>query len=276
MLSIIISSYQSYYFSVLEKNIEETCGIEYEIIKITNPNLMGICKAYNIGGVKAKYDNLLFLHEDVIFHTQNWGNTLVKYFENQKYGVVGIAGSDYVPYVPSGWFVDSNVSKLHLIQSNKKGRVEVFNKRNFGDNKQYENVYSLDGVFMACRKKVFENFKFNESLNKFHAYDTDFSLRVASKYWNIVTGEILIEHFSEGNADEIWFKETIKARGFYKTPKGQINNKKIEFSKFNGFVEQMKKFNFSKRQRFLLIVKYYSIRKVGIKNTLKILYLNIK
>lgn len=276
MLSIIISSYQFYYFNVLEKNIEETCGIKHEIIKITNPNLMGICKAYNIGGVKAKYDNLLFLHEDVIFHTNNWGNKLVNYFKNQKYGVIGVAGSNYVPNVPSGWFVNSDVSKMHLIQSNRKGRVKFFNKRNFGDNKQYENVCSLDGVFMACRKKVFEDFKFNESLSKYHAYDTDFSLRVASKYWNIVTGDILIEHFSEGNADEIWFKETIKARPFYKIPKNQINNKKIEFSKFIGFVEQMKKFRFSKKQRFLLIVKYYNLRKIGIKNTLKILYLKIK
>ena len=49
MLSIIISSYQPQNFSAIEKNIAETCGILYEIIKVDNKNLMGKCAAYNIG-----------------------------------------------------------------------------------------------------------------------------------------------------------------------------------------------------------------------------------
>lgn len=62
MLSIIISSYQPQFYSALEKNIAETIGIPYEIIKIDNPNLMGICEAYNKGASLSKYDYLLFVH----------------------------------------------------------------------------------------------------------------------------------------------------------------------------------------------------------------------
>lgn len=43
MVSIIISSYQEKFYSALEINIAKTIGIPYEIIKIDNLNLMGIC-----------------------------------------------------------------------------------------------------------------------------------------------------------------------------------------------------------------------------------------
>ena len=76
MLSIIVSSYQPENFSALEKNIAETCGVDYELIKIDNPGIMGIPKAYNKGAKKARFENLLFLHEDVLFHTQNWGENV--------------------------------------------------------------------------------------------------------------------------------------------------------------------------------------------------------
>ena len=56
MLSIIISSYQDKFYSALEQNIAETIGIPHEIIKIDNPNLMGICEAYNKGALLSKYD----------------------------------------------------------------------------------------------------------------------------------------------------------------------------------------------------------------------------
>ncbi|QXP61678.1 glycosyltransferase [Olleya sp. HaHaR_3_96] len=276
MLSIIISSYQPSYFNVLEKNIKVTCGVEYEIIRIKNPNLMGICQAYNLGASKSKYNNLLFVHEDVIFHTQNWGEILINYLKDKQLGVVGIAGSNYVPFVPSNWWVNARKSKLHLIQSNKNERVKVHTRTNFEDNRLFEYVYSLDGVFMACRKDVYKQFKFNDKIKGFHAYDVDFSLRIAAEYKNIVTGEILIEHFSEGNADKVWFQEMIKARRFYKLPKNQKNNKEIELRSFKTFLLQFKIFNITKGQQFFLALKYLSLSKVGFVNVLKLIYSKIK
>ena len=115
MISIIISSYQDKFYSALEKNIAETIGIPYEIIKIVNPNLMGICEAYNKGASMAKYNYLLFLHEDVIFHTKEWGQKLVSHLEKENVGVIGIAGSNYVPRFPIGWHVpDDKYNFLYL------------------------------------------------------------------------------------------------------------------------------------------------------------------
>lgn len=78
IISIIISSYQPNYFLALEKNIAETIGIPYEIIKIDNPNTMGICEAYNKGASKAQFENLLFIYEDILFQTKYWGRVIDK------------------------------------------------------------------------------------------------------------------------------------------------------------------------------------------------------
>lgn len=88
MLSIIVSSYQKDNFSNFTKNISETIGIgfNYEIIAIENPGLMGICEAYNKGAKKSVYSNLLFIREDVLFTTQNWGELLMRHLEQPNCG----------------------------------------------------------------------------------------------------------------------------------------------------------------------------------------------
>lgn len=105
MISIIISSFRPNLFSDLIENIKDTIGIdEYEIIKIDNPGIMGLCDAYNKGAADAKYKYLCFCHEDVLFHTQNWGELIISSFsKNPRIGIVGFAGSVYKTWIPSGW-----------------------------------------------------------------------------------------------------------------------------------------------------------------------------
>lgn len=269
MLSIIISSYQPFYFNNLEKNIQETVGVVYEIIKIENLGVMGVCEAYNRGASMAKYDAFLFLHEDVIFHTKKWGRIIIEKLKKNNVGVIGVAGSVYVPFVPSGWWIDNDYARINIIQSYKnKNERDVITRKNFRNVSKDEKVYSLDGVFLCCRKNVFDEFKFNEKLKGYHGYDIDFSVRVANKYSNIVTGEILIEHFSEGKADKTWFLETINARSYYVIPKQQVNQKKIELSKFVSFVKQMRFYGLSKITICFYSVKYFNLRRIGFLNFL--------
>ena len=105
MISIIISSYRADKFSVLEQNIKETIGVEYEIIKIHNPGKMGICEAYNRGAAQAKFPYLCFLHEDVEFRTNKWGENLLTHFDaDANAGVIGIAGSIFKCKMVSSWW----------------------------------------------------------------------------------------------------------------------------------------------------------------------------
>ena len=73
MLSIIISSYQIDYFEQFKRNVEVTigCNFVYEIVSVQNNNEYSINEAYNKGGKKAKYNNLLFLNRRLHLHLLN-------------------------------------------------------------------------------------------------------------------------------------------------------------------------------------------------------------
>lgn len=212
MLSIIISTYKSDLFQQLSQNIAGTIGsIDYEIIPINNPGIMGICEAYNLGTRKTIFSNFLFLHEDVKFHTENWGQILINHLSEKGAGVIGVAGSSYVPKTPSGWHLpDNKYNHLNIIQRDAVGKT-IHEQINHTEKSL---IFAVDGVFLAVTKKVFEEFKFNASLKGFHGYDSDFSLRISKKYTNYFVPDILLEHFSIGNPDKIWFNNNILVRKF--------------------------------------------------------------
>lgn len=261
MLSIIISSYQPHYYSALQYSIADTCGVPYEIIKIDNPGLMGICEAYNKGAAKAIYDNLLFLHEDVLFETKNWGKRLTAFLANENIGCVGLAGSSYVPNVPHKWWKNRGYdynNVLHLVNQ-KSTRAEQFTEHS-------QKVYSLDGVFIACRRDVYNQVQFSKSLTSYHGYDIDFSIRMSETHQNYIISEIELLHFSGGNANKDWFKEIIKTRNFYKIPKHQKNDKNIELLQYDLFAENVYRYCDTKKEALSLLIKYFSLKKMGIKN----------
>ncbi|AZI21186.1 glycosyltransferase [Chryseobacterium taklimakanense] len=205
MLSIIISSYQPKYYFALEKNIAETVGVPYEIIKIENPGLMGIAEAYNKGAKKARFENLLFLHEDVRFDSLNWGNILVdKYFQLPNVGILGLAGDKVKFHLPYGF------------SSGLMNSGYMFVKHREGDEKHFLipetplKVKPMDGVFLAMKKNVWQDLKFDERLKGFHFYDLEITMRASEKYQNYLVHDIGFFHFSTGNFGTEWVKACIK------------------------------------------------------------------
>lgn len=268
MLSIIISSYQPEFYNELEKNIAETCGIQYEIIKIDNPNLMGICEAYNKGAAKAQYDYLLFLHEDVIFHTKNWGEKLIKHLELTNTGIIGIAGSNYVPVSPSSWHVaDNNCNFSNYIQNNK----EKSNARIVITLEKTVPAFAIDGVFLAVTKTVYHEFLFDENIKGFHGYDLDFTLRVATKYENFIIHDILLEHFSEGNPDENWLKANIYIRKKLGAGFNHPKNTETEVKMFLGFLYTYFGFFKVNFKNLIFSLQFFPLRHITLKGFFVIL-----
>lgn len=263
MLSIIISSYQPEYYNALEKNIAETCGLEYEIIKIDNPGKMGICEAYTRGAELAKYSYFLFLHEDVLFDTIHWGEKLIALLRQEHIGCVGLAGSSYVPNVPHKWWKNTGyaVDNVMLFQD---GVAKV----SFNPSHKLYKSYSVDGVFIACRRDVYREFLFNPKLTAYHGYDLDFSLRVSTKFQNYITQDITLLHYSGGNADKEWFKSILEARKNYKLPAEQKTDYAVETTQYKFFGEYVYKFCHSKTMAIKLLFKYFSFQKLGVKNIL--------
>lgn len=269
MISIIISSYQPEYFAALENNIAETVGVPYEIIKIDNPGVMGICKAYNTGAQHAKYDNLIFIHEDILFHTQNWGEKLISHLQDPETGIIGVAGSDYVPTAPSGWVINHKQHQfLHLIQNNKKGNEPKYYNQSAHPR---QRVYALDGVFLGINKEKFNYISFNEDLKGFHAYDLDISLNAATKYNNYVINDILIEHFSVGYPDKSWVDGIMMVRRNY----GQGFQKKsistIEAKCFKSYLLEYFKVYPINTKNMLSTLEFLPLNKITIKELFDII-----
>jgi hypothetical protein len=227
MISIVISSCNEQLFLELEKNIIESIGTAFEIIRINNPNLMGICEAYNKGASMAKYDYFLFIHEDIIFQTQNWGKLLMNHLKRENTGVIGLAGSNYVPRAPSSWSLSDSKYTFCNVNSKEMKAIKPI---------PYDKVFAIDGVFLAIKKSVYLQFIFDQNIKGFHGYDTDFSLRVASQYDNYVISDIFITHFSKGNPDKLWIESNIQIRKKIKIQYNKNFDENLETQMFQYFL----------------------------------------
>lgn len=221
MISIIICSIDKTALRIVQENIAATIGVVHEIISIDNTiSARGICAVYNDGTKQAKYDILCFMHEDIYLATQDWGKKILEIFLDKKVGLVGVAGSTYRSFTPSGWFPPSEFGtkpwRLNILQGSKyQERAE---KREIYNPKQehLSKVICVDGVWFCTTKKIALEIGFDERLLKgFHGYDIDFSMALYQKYEVLVSHDILLNHFSDGNFDSNWLKEIIKVQEKY-------------------------------------------------------------
>lgn len=210
MLSIIVCHRNKNQLNQFKKSLEETIGTDYELIVVDNSqNTYGICEAYNLGASSAKFPFLCFIHEDVLFHTQDWGEILLAHFSKPEVGAVGVAGARFFGTKWAAYKNTDEKGSMRLIQHFKNGEVRLVDS-SFGTG-NHTQVKSLDGVFIACRKYIWEAIKFDQvSFPNFHCYDMDFTLRVSELYDVLMIKDLLIEHFSSGNYDRRFFEE--KAR----------------------------------------------------------------
>lgn len=199
MLSILVCSVKPILLSQLQKNVEETIGIPYELLYFDNRiEKKGLCTIYNILARKAKYSILCFIHEDILFFTENWGKILYDLFLDANVGAIGVAGSKYKSAVFSGWFTGEKAFDCANISHRLPGGDVKISLRPKEDSK-LEEVVCLDGVFIACRKSLWADIKFDEAnLKGFHLYDLDFSLRASQKTSLFVTYDIDLVHITEG------------------------------------------------------------------------------
>lgn len=205
MISIIVSTYRLEFFNALSQNIQLTIGnISYEIIQVWNPGMMSLSEAYNKGAKEAQYDFLLFLHEDVEFLVPNWGYIILKYSKIENAGVCGLAGSLKKFHLPTGF--ETGIRKYRQIYV-KHGREDEDKPHS---NINFIKVKTLDGVFLAMSKKVWEILKFNEDIKGYHFYDLDISLRSSKLFQNYVIDDLPLFHFSLGCFNDSWLKASLR------------------------------------------------------------------
>ena len=210
MISIIICSRQNNISPELQQNIKETIGVDYEIVVIDNSkNQHSIFSAYNLGVTLSRFPFLLFMHDDIKYHSQQWGVKLIDHFSDSKVGCVGIAGTPYLSYAAGGWW-SSGAGHLHLLQSKRKEDSPVL-QNYFPENSIREEVVVLDGVWVCIRRELFNYIRFDEeTFGGFHFYDVDTTLQAYySGYKLLCVKDILIHHLSMGVLDQKWVENAI-------------------------------------------------------------------
>jgi hypothetical protein len=210
MISIIVCTNRPAELLKLEQSVNETIGLPYELIALNSSNCYhSIFKAYNTGIAKSRFETLCFVHDDVRFETANWGKILFDHLNDTKSGFIGVAGGPVVARIPAPWSFDKKI--IHLNQSNAtRSKSEYMNQGVF-NKKHFAPAVVLDGVFLACRKELFDTISFDEkTYHGFHSYDQDTCLQAHfAGYENRVINDLLITHFSKGNLDKSWIESQL-------------------------------------------------------------------
>lgn len=207
MFSLIICSVRPEMARSLEENIRATIGAECEVLCCDNRDTgKGICQVYNEAARRARYDYLGFLHEDVAFHTSDWGPLLARKLAEVDCGLIGFAGSTVKPRQLTGWYTGRKERRQHFLQ--RRGMRTLKKDQNPGGG-SFSPVVTLDGMALFMRRSLWQEYPFDEELLKgFHGYDLDLSMTLfAAGYVNYVCNRLWMEHFSLGSFSQGWLEE---------------------------------------------------------------------
>lgn len=218
MISIIVCSINPNLRENLKKNIENSIGCDFEFLYHDNrTDGKGICAVYNMLANRAKGDYLCFVHEDVSFDSPEWGPKLTEQACDKSVGVLGFAGVGIMTQFP--YWLDRYTNIHHFMQCTNDGTIlndAALQKKE----KDKEKVVVLDGMFLFCRREVWDKHRFDEQLfTGFHLYDMDFSFNVSQSYQNYVNQTVVMSHYSLGNANQTYYDGMI---AFYKKWKSQL------------------------------------------------------
>jgi hypothetical protein len=237
MVSVIICSRSSNLLNAVTENIAATIGVPFEVISIDNrQGTYGICEAYNTGAAKSQFDTLCFMHEDVKLFTPGWGKKVQEILADTNIGVLGVAGGKLNP----------GQSPLHVNTNPRNERIS--------------DVVALDGVWLCCPKKVWQNHPFDaQTFKEFHFYDVDFTMQIAQRYRACVTYDIHIEHFSHGSINSSWARNAIRFSEKWKSklpftlePVDSAKLRELEYTELHNFLKLIRHLEFEKEY----IVRY--------------------
>ncbi|TAH01101.1 MAG: hypothetical protein EAZ15_07860 [Sphingobacteriales bacterium] len=266
MISIIICSRNKTLLNTVSQSVKNTIGVPYEIIAIDNADAKyGICKAYNLGAAQAKYDIFCFMHEDITFETQNWGQNVINHLQDESVGLIGVAGIDPKGIVPA--FLDKSIAnvEMNIIQSGIENNQTIHLHRTVNplDTSIIKQVSIIDGVWMCTTRKVYTQFKYDEDTFKgFHCYDIDLALQVNTQFKVGVVFDVLLNHLSMGKIDKKYYDQNFILYHKWKThlPMSIRKISKNDFSEYHWFsmdyfFREITRYDYT----LTFILKYYFI-----------------
>lgn len=201
-------------------HIKETCGCDLNVICVHNPDGISLSKIYADMTVNEEIETniIVYIHDDIEFLRKGWGKEVLRLFnENEKYGIIGVAGSAQFDENGAWWNYEKKFGQV-LHRWEGKSWLTAFSPLL---DKDLQEVAVIDGLFIATHKKrISENF--SRELDGFDMYDIYFCLsNLLKKKCKIgVTTNIRIAHNSIGKLKDTWYKnrEVIKEKFGRKFP----------------------------------------------------------
>lgn len=205
MTSIIICSKQEKYSLNIGENIKSTIGDSFELLCINNSqNKFSIFEAYEQGVLKAQGDILVFIHEDILFRTKNWGLIVRNILSKEKTGIVGVIGGHIIDETSLSWTTCGYYSGQVVQIDNQQPIHYDHSKQGLGT-----EVVAVDGMFIAIRKELFDKrilFWDKKTYTGFHFYDLDICMQAKLANYKIKIVPILLEHHSKGAFNQSFYE----------------------------------------------------------------------
>ena len=186
-------------------HIKKSSGVYkgLEVIQYVNDGEFGLTELYNRALKETTNDIVVFCHDDIIFETKNWGNKILKHFKrNPNYGILGKAGSKYLP--KSGcWWDNGMTEAVGQVHHQNQGKKWLSKYNEFFGNK-IEDTIIVDGLFFIVNKGNIKS-NFDEDIKGFHFYEIDFCFNNFLNDVKVgVISDIAITHLSIGQTNEQW------------------------------------------------------------------------
>jgi glycosyltransferase involved in cell wall biosynthesis len=174
-----------------------------EVIEKINNGEKSLSEVYNEILSESKTDIVVLCHDDIYFDTNSWYSKLIKHFNETDYGIIGMAGTTYMP--SSGqWWEDRR--KMIGIVNHESGGKKWVSKYSESTGNKISPVVVLDGLFLAISKNRIKK-NFNEDFSGFHFYDIPFCFENYLEGVKLgVMTNIRITHKSIGMTNDQWEK----------------------------------------------------------------------
>ena len=183
-------------------HLKKSSGIKkIEIIEKINNGEKSLSETYNEILLEANNDIVVFCHDDIYFETSSWYEKIKKHFEKTDYGILGVAGTTYLPKSGKWW---EDRKKMIGIVNHESGGKKWESKYSESLGNSIHQTIIVDGLFIAVSKSRIKT-NFNEKFPGFHFYDIPFCFE--NHLQGIKVGAITnirLTHKSIGQTNEQW------------------------------------------------------------------------
>ena len=185
-----------------QEYLRKTAGYpKINIIEKINNGEKSLTKVYNEILNESLDDIVVFTHDDLTFEKNGWVRRVIDHFNKTDYGIIGIAGTTYMPSSGQWW---EDRSKMVGIVNHEHNGKKWESRYSDSLGKEIQQVVVVDGLFFGVHKKRISN-PFNEEVKGFHMYDIDFCFQNYLAGVKIgVMFDIRVTHKSIGEVNEEW------------------------------------------------------------------------